>query len=466
MRPAVSSEQNEASTAGGEREALVGEKERLEERQHELNSSIGRAKKEGRDPAQLIEENRDVSRRIKEIEEALAEEEEDQSGRAEDTLTTDVLTTTEAFRDLRSEWTDLMSRANVYSPFMMWEWLYPWWKYYGQNKQLRLITVRDGSHRLVGLAPMMLGFTENGRCDRRILAFVGSGEEGPRGQYFTLIVEPELQQRVLSAVLSCLQEMRSDWQIMKLWRVRQDSLYHALLDALTQHGDLATIVSRRGSAVHGPLPETMTEFIDAVPNRRRRTYLRHQAHRLGRTYESVRHQLCTSQEALPEFIERVHQLNIRRHRRESSWIREDKCLCLRETADLLFAIDSLRVELLLINGSPAAGLIGLVRNNTYFAFEPGYDPAFAQDHAGHVLYGMCIQDCIKAGIRHYDWLSAHDYGYEYFSGETTVVELAVFRCVGSSLRYAGSRLWWRGTKEAVKRTVRWPAIRRLLRGAG
>ena len=469
MRPAVSSEQNEASTAGGERETLVGEKERLKERQHELNSSIGRAKKEGRDPAQLIEENRDVSRRIKEIAGALAEEEEDRSGRAEDTLTTDVLTTTEAFRDLRSEWTDLMSRANVYSPFMMWEWLYPWWEYYGQNKQLRLITVRDAQGRLVGLAPMMLGFTENGKCDRRILAFVGSGEEGPRGQYFTFVVEPELQEPVLGAMVSCLWEMSSDWQLIRLWRVRKDEAYRHVLCPLTDSEGMAVILERHGVAVHGPLPSSMTDFIDAVPNANKRSYLRHQEKKLNARYATVRHEVCENSEDLPYFLRTIHELNTRRHRAkggDSAWLAPGMRSCFHETARFLFEVNALRAHLLYLDRQPVAGRIALLQNGTCFVFESGLAPDFARDRVGVVLLARFIEDCIDIGVTHFDWLSSHDYMYQYFCSEHTLLDLTVFEKAGGNLARVGSRLWLRGMKDSFKRTIRWPALRRFFGGAG
>ena len=40
-------------------------------------------------------------------------------------------------------------------PFHTWPWLYSWWEYYGENYELRLVTVRDGK-LLVGLLPLML----------------------------------------------------------------------------------------------------------------------------------------------------------------------------------------------------------------------------------------------------------------------------------------------------------------------
>ncbi len=440
-------------------------KEKLERRQRELSAKIGRAKKSGQDSSDLIEQNREVSRRIQQIEAKLAEEESDQTASAEDTPVTNVLTTTEAFRDLRDEWGELISKANVYSPFMMWEWLYPWWKFFGRNKRLRLITVRNRQNRLVGLAPMMLGFTEDGRCHPRVMAFLGSGEEGPRGQYFTFIADPARREVVLGAIIDCLCELRGEWLVMRLWRLRQDDVYHDFLDVLSCYDELAAIVQRKGTTVHGPLPSTMKDFIASVPSKRRRQYLRNQEHNLKKTFNSVGQEVCGSVDELPRFVSTIHELNIRRHQAKgmkSSWLASDKQACFEEAATLLFASASFRAELLHLDGQPVAGIAGIIRDGTYFAFELGFVPEFARDQVGHVLLGLCIQDCINSGLTHFDMLSTYDYMYQYFSDEQTVLQITVFQHSSSSLRHIGSSLWLEGVKAPIKRLIRWPQIKRLL----
>ncbi len=452
--------------AGTGQDKLVAEKEQLESRQRELNVKIGRAKRLGQDTSDLIEQNREVSKHIERIEAKLAEEESDRTTSTEDTLVTNVLTTTEAFRDLQDEWTELMAKSNVYSPFMMWEWLYPWWKYFGHNKRLRLITVRDEETRLVGLAPMMLGFTEDGRCDPGILAFVGSGEEGPRGQYFSFIVGPRPRERILRAIVECLRELRAEWKIVRLWRVRQDDLYHTLLDILSQYDDLSVIIERKGAGVHGSLPATMEDFIASVPCSTKRSYLRNQENKLKRKYTSLRHDVCRSVQELPQFTSTIHELNIRRHQTKtgnSAWTSVGMQECYEETAKLLFENGCFRAELLRVDGKAVAGRTGIVRNGTYFAYESGFGPEFAEDRVGVVLLGLLIEDCIQKGLTHFDWLGAHDYMHEYFADEQTVLELTVFHNNSSSLRYVGSHLWSRGVKAQIRKVLPWPTVKRLLR---
>jgi len=447
------------SAAGTELEALLSEKERLEDCQQALSHKIGKAKRHGKDHSALIEENRKVSARLDEIEDILSETEADQSrSDTNRSLSTVVETTTDALLELRDDWTELMSQVNVYSPFMMWEWLYPWWETYGANGRLRLITVRDAGGQLVGLAPMMLGFTEDEVCDRKVLAFVGSGEEGPRGHYFGFIVAPEGQGEILRAIVEAVRELRSEWQVMKLWRMRQDDVYHACLHILSEYDDMGAIIEHSVTCARSALAPTMKDFIDSVPYRTRRQYLRSQGSKLKEKYASVRHEECTSLQELRRFLNAIHELNVHRYQTKgtpSAWLPARKKACFNEAARLLFGTDCLRAELLWIDGHPAAGLVGLIRNDTYFAFESGFAPPFAQDKVGHVLFGLCIEDCIKMGLNRFDWLSSYDYKYQYGCSDETLVQLTVFHDSSSSLRHAGSRLWLQGMARQIKRVLPW-----------
>ena len=71
-------------------------------------------------------------------------------------LRTTVLRDTREFASLQEEWDELYENCPLATPFQSWTWLYSWWEVYGEDYQLRLITVRDGGGLLVGLLPLMV----------------------------------------------------------------------------------------------------------------------------------------------------------------------------------------------------------------------------------------------------------------------------------------------------------------------
>src|SRR5829696_6015787 len=83
----------------------------------------------------------------------------------------EVVDDSRGFAELEEEWEDLHRQCPRATPFQSWAWLYTWWEYYGEDYELRLITVRDDEGLLIGLAPLML----KRRLGFRRLLFVGTG---------------------------------------------------------------------------------------------------------------------------------------------------------------------------------------------------------------------------------------------------------------------------------------------------
>ena len=81
-----------------------------------------------------------------------------------------VLDSPHDFASLEEEWEDLYRNAPHATPFQSWAWLYSWWEFYGEDYDLCLVTIRDGS-LLVGLMPLML--ERRGGFGR--LLFLGTG---------------------------------------------------------------------------------------------------------------------------------------------------------------------------------------------------------------------------------------------------------------------------------------------------
>ncbi len=129
------------------------------------------------------------------------------------------------FGAMEEEWNGLSRDAPLATAFQSWAWLYSWWEFYGEDYQLRIITVRDRD-LLVGLAPLMLerrwGFSR--------LLFIGNGDTGMTN-YLDVLARQGWEDAVSEAVVrslrgmgSChvadLQELRSAaavWHLFRSW---------------------------------------------------------------------------------------------------------------------------------------------------------------------------------------------------------------------------------------------------------
>jgi CelD/BcsL family acetyltransferase involved in cellulose biosynthesis len=126
-------------------------------------------------------------------------------------LRTSVLRTAGEFAALEEEWEDLHRQCPRATPFQSWAWLYSWWEAYGEDYELRLVTVRDGRGLLVGLAPLMLkyrfGFTK--------LLFVGTGPT----DYLDVLIRERREDQVSEVLARTLGEIDS-WQVADLHQLR------------------------------------------------------------------------------------------------------------------------------------------------------------------------------------------------------------------------------------------------------
>lgn len=114
------------------------------------------------------------------------------------------------FSALEEEWGELYEHCPSATPFQSWGWLYSWWEHYGEDYELRLITLRDDD-LLVGLMPLIL---RRGPFFGRLL-FIGTGST----DYLDVLAREGWKQEVGEAAAQALKEL-DGWRVMDLWNVR------------------------------------------------------------------------------------------------------------------------------------------------------------------------------------------------------------------------------------------------------
>jgi CelD/BcsL family acetyltransferase involved in cellulose biosynthesis len=129
-------------------------------------------------------------------------------------LKTEVFRSAGEFAALEEEWEALYHDSAQATPFQSWAWLYSWWESYGENYELRLVTVRDDRGLLVGVAPLMLkkrlGFSK--------LLFVGTGPT----DYLDVLIREGWEGQVSEVLVRTVGELDS-WHVADLQQLHPDA---------------------------------------------------------------------------------------------------------------------------------------------------------------------------------------------------------------------------------------------------
>lgn len=125
-----------------------------------------------------------------------------------------VLDEARAFATLKQEWDELYADSPLATPFQSWAWLYSWWEIYGENYDLRLITIRAGG-LLVGILPMMLE-RRWGLFGR--LLFIGKDSS----DYLDLLARGGWEERVAEVGVDALWQINSG-RVIDLQQLRPEA---------------------------------------------------------------------------------------------------------------------------------------------------------------------------------------------------------------------------------------------------
>jgi CelD/BcsL family acetyltransferase involved in cellulose biosynthesis len=361
------------------------------------------------------------------------------------------------------EWRALNDRARTGTMFLGPEWLLPWWRRFGEGREMASICLREGG-RLIGFLPLFLERVRLGGIEVRRLAFLGDGETGC--DYLDALAEPGREREVLDHCLAKLVEL--PWDLCDLDGLWREGFTALQLATRFPTGSAAREVTRDGRTrfvcPHIPLSGTWEQYLEGLGRkenlRRREKWLYRQP---GVSLDCAR----TPDEAisaLEDFLA-LHRarwaveggsdgLSGRRHEEFH-----------REASQELARAGMLRLYTLRAARRPVASVYGVVHGERFNYYQSGYDPNWASRSVGLVLLARTVQDAFAGGCREFDFLRGNEgYKGEWSRGERWTVQIRLWR--GARARAAraalGASLF---AREAVKAALprRAVAVARRLR---
>ena len=343
-------------------------------------------------------------------------------------LSVEIVTGNEALTGLRSEWQALFTEATSASPFLSWEWMATWNKWFGKEKSPSVFCAREDG-KLVGLLPLgeeEVRLSSISPVTRR-WSFLGEPQGAP--DYLDLLSRPGLEQRCADAVLAKLAELGT-------------------FDLLVWEGMLATsptlpmVPLRFGEASdfkyqitpQYACPQVIfgSSWEETLAGTRRPDYFNYCLRRLNKVQGFEARVVTDPREvdaAFDRFIE-LHEGRWKDRGGSAATSSSELKGFMGDVAHQLAEAGRMRFEEIWVEGHCRASLFGIESGDSYYFYLSGFDQAWAKYSLGFVIVGLSIRGAVQRGLKRYDFLrGAENYKFDWANHTALTVSAEI---VGNS----------------------------------
>jgi CelD/BcsL family acetyltransferase involved in cellulose biosynthesis len=308
-----------------------------------------------------------------------------------------VISTIDGLENLRGDWSALFSKCPNATPFQSPAWLIPWARHIRAG-ELWVHAFTNSSNQLVGLAPLYI-FTDPTTSQRRVFPLGVSTSD-----YLDVLIAPGWEHACTQAFLAILDDQEYRWDSVEFTQIPARSP----LLAATLPTEWLTQTAESEPCATLDLPPTLDELSDRLPRNmlQNLTYYRRRADRAGELAFEL-----ADDHTMSEVTEALFTLH------QSRWSLKGKPGVLADAAVQLAHRESirelhrqgfLRLHALRLDRRIIAVTYALAdpprANKRIYYYLGGFDPAYQPLSPGTLLIHHCIQDAVREGATHYDFL--------------------------------------------------------------
>jgi CelD/BcsL family acetyltransferase involved in cellulose biosynthesis len=323
------------------------------------------------------------------------------------------------FHALRPEWNELLNDSAADTLFLTWEWQTTWWERLGEGTLLVLVA-REDDGRLVGIAPL---YSADGPGPRA-LSFVGCVDVS---DYLDFIVRRRCEAAVFPLFMDSLAGYTARWDTLDLCNIPAGSPTLDFVPGLARARGWSTEVAVEDVCPVIRLPATWDDYLASLGK-----HQRHEVRRKLRKIDEeaqVEHQRVTGGPNLADALEEFLHLHRLSQPDKDRFMDERMAAFFRAITATLSTHDELEVDLLRLDGQPAAAMLNFRYGDRLLVYNSGYDPGLRPNlSSGIALLSLCIRSAIERGVADFDFLQGNEeYKYRFGASDTAVHRLRVTR---------------------------------------
>jgi CelD/BcsL family acetyltransferase involved in cellulose biosynthesis len=295
-------------------------------------------------------------------------------------------------------------------PFLSWEWLSTWHRWFGQEKRPFLLCARE-SGKLIALLPLCAENSQSSRFSPRLKRMSFMGESYGASDYLDILALPEFKQKGADIFIDYLAAPRS-FDLLELEGMAADS---RTLQSLTRR------FANDGRFRYRIVPQYIcprmsldARWEDLLERSRRSDYFKRCIRRLNKI-ASFEFRAISDVNEIPAAFGRHLALHVGR------WIDRGGSSAFRTAEQKGFTVDAAvelaragmtRFEEIWLEGECRASLFGFESGDCYYFYLSGFDQAWSKYSLGFTLLWLSIREASRRGLKMYDFLRG-DENYKF-----------------------------------------------------
>ncbi len=299
------------------------------------------------------------------------------------------------FSILRPYWNTLLQSTPVNDPFLSWEWQSVWWQNYGKGVPLWLLVAWE-EEKPVGILPLMqVCYCKRG-LNARGLCVIGKNDIDHCG-----LIVPESRSDVLEAFGAFLSGCRYKWDILRLNNclVGCQNLEPFFRKFKPEQHILA--MSQEVQHLFIPLEEDWEKCQLRLPAKlKRKVRSKLSSLRFDHSFSFVH---LVGEEITEEYLQDFFGIGL-----QGRFPHLYQTICDRQFhRDLVTTINGngqISLNMLYIDGVPAAYHYGFIHENKYHAWRTAFIPQFIEYAPGHLILNETLEYFSKQGLVEFDFL--------------------------------------------------------------
>jgi CelD/BcsL family acetyltransferase involved in cellulose biosynthesis len=323
---------------------------------------------------------------------------------------------------LANEWNALLKVSHNNVPFLTYEFQRAWWEYLGGGEwrqgELNIVIGHGESGELLGIAPLFVTTDTQGK---RILQFIGSHEIA---DFLDLIVRPEDHTAFTEALLQFLvaQDSRS-WERIELFNLLNSSLTFKVLEDVADKAELSFQSETLQPSPYIEIPTGFDTYVDSL-NTKQAHELRRKLRRAGRNPNPISLEVVQDPATLSAALEDFFSL-MSQEADKATFLKPSMRVQMEAIARAAFAGGWLQLVFLKSGETRIAGYMNFDYDNCIWAYNAGFDNAYAYLSPGWVILSEMMRWAIEHGRRIFDFMRG-DEEYKYrFGGKDRFVQRVI-----------------------------------------